>query len=308
MATAGTGKDKNARGAALVVAGSRQTPGAVMLAAESAIRAGAGKVQVITVGSVAAQVAVALPEALVQGVPETANGEIDVQAADTVLDLAEGADAVLFGPGVMQLPAVAALLEKVLPGLEGNVVLDAFALSYLSEDAGRLQELPARYVLTPNEEELLLTLGVDPTEMGEETRVAAGRLAALSGAVVYSGGATTWTASSEGQLWRDDGGGPGLGVSGSGDVKSGIILGLLARGCDAAQAAVWGAHLHARRAPGLAGRAGRLPGPGHPRRSAADPHRAGGIAVKAGPPSPGPGRPDRAGPALRHGVQRPRGR
>jgi len=81
----------------------------------------------------------------------------------------------------MQLPAVAALLEKVLPGLEGNVVLDAFALSYLSEDAGRLQELPARYVLTPNEEELLLTLGVDPTEMGEETRVAAGRLAALSG-------------------------------------------------------------------------------------------------------------------------------
>lgn len=118
--------------------------------------------------------------------------------------------------------------------------------------------MPAHYVLTPNEEELLLTLGADPTERGQETRAAAVRLAALSGVVVSSGGATTWTASSDGRLWRDDGGGPGLGVSGSGDVKSGIILGLLARGCDAAQAAVWGAHLHARAGERLASRVGRV--------------------------------------------------
>ncbi len=273
------GANKESRGAALVVAGSRQTPGAVLLAAEAALRAGAGKLQVITVGSVATQAAVALPEALVQGVPETDDGEIHVDAADTVLERAENVDAVLFGPGVMRLPTVVALLEKVLPRLQGNVVLDALALSYLSEDAHRLRDLPAHYLLTPNEGELALALGMDPPEMDEETRVATARLASRSGAVVSSGGTTTWTASSDGRLWRDDGGGPGLGVSGSGDVKSGIVLGLWACGCDATQAAVWGAHLHARAGERLASRAGRVGYLARDicRRGPGDPHRAGAI-------------------------------
>jgi ADP-dependent NAD(P)H-hydrate dehydratase len=252
------GENKKARGTALVVAGSRQTPGAVLLAAEAAIRAGAGKLQVITVESVATQLAVALPEALVQGVTETDDGEIHPDTADIVLDRADGVDAVLFGPGVMRPPAVAALLEKVLPTVSGNVVLDALALAYLSEDAHRLTGLPADYVLTPNENELSLALGVDRDELDQDSHAAAGRLASLSGAVVSSGGTTTWTASPDGRLWRDDGGGPGLGVSGSGDVKSGIILGLLARGCEPTQAAVWGAHLHARAGERLASRVGRV--------------------------------------------------
>lgn len=252
------GENKQARGAALVVAGSRQTPGAVLLAAEAAIRAGAGKLQVITVESVATHVAVALPEALVQGVPETDDGEIHLDATGTILERADRVDAVLFGPGVMQPPAAAALLEKVLPVLRGNVVLDALALAYLSEDAHRLHNLPATYVLTPNENELSLALGVDRGEIQDETHVAAARLAKSSGAVVSSGGTTTWTASPDGRLWRDDGGGPGLGVSGSGDVKSGLVLGLLARGCEPTQAAVWGAHLHARAGERLASRVGRV--------------------------------------------------
>jgi len=230
----------------------------VLLAAEAALRAGAGKLQVITVRSVAAQVAVALPEALVHGVPETDDGEIHVDAAGTIIERADGVDAVLLRPGAMRPAAVAALLEKVVPALEGHVVLDALGLCILSEDPRRLHDMPAKYVLTPNESELFLTLGVDPQETEEELQTATARLAARSGAVVSSGGATTWTASADGRLWRDDGGGPGLGVSGSGDVKSGVILGLLARGCDATQAAVWGAHLHARAGERLASRVGRV--------------------------------------------------
>jgi len=179
-----------------------------------------------------------------------------VDAAGTIIERADGVDAVLLGPGAMRPAAVAALLEKVVPALEGHVVLDALGLCILSEDPRRLRDMPAEYVLTPNENELLLALGVDQGQ--EETHAATARLAGLSGAVVSSGGATTWTASSDGRLWRDDGGGPGLGVSGSGDVKSGVILGLLARGCDATQAAVWGAHLHARAGERLASRVGRV--------------------------------------------------
>src|SRR3954471_18277197 len=83
--------DKNTRGSILVIGGSAETPGAVLLAAEAAMRAGAGKLQVATVGSVARLVAAALPEALVLALPETDDGAIGADAADTVRDLAEAA-------------------------------------------------------------------------------------------------------------------------------------------------------------------------------------------------------------------------
>src|SRR3982751_6975725 len=90
---------KNARGSILVIGGSTETLGAVLLAAEGAMRAGAGKLQVATVASLAPFAAAALPEALVRGLPETDDGAIRAHPADVVRDLAEKADAVLIGPG-----------------------------------------------------------------------------------------------------------------------------------------------------------------------------------------------------------------
>ncbi|GMA87903.1 hypothetical protein GCM10025868_31530 [Angustibacter aerolatus] len=69
---------------------------------------------------------------------------------------------------------------------------------------------------------------------------------------MVSGGATTWTASPDGRLWRDGAGGGGLGTAGSGDVLAGVVAGLSARGAEPAQAAVWGAHLHGRAGDRLA--------------------------------------------------------
>ena len=81
---------KNARGSILVIGGSTETLGAVLLAAEAAMRAGAGKLQVATVASLAPFAAAALPEALVRALPETSGGAISAKAADVVRDLAEG--------------------------------------------------------------------------------------------------------------------------------------------------------------------------------------------------------------------------
>ena len=72
------------------------------------------------------------------------------------------------------------------------------------------------------------------------------------------GGATSWIAAPDGDLWQDESGGAGLGVSGSGDVRAGITGGLLARGADPAQAAVWAAFLHGRAGERLASSVGRL--------------------------------------------------
>lgn len=252
------GQDKEERGCALVVGGSRRTPGAVLLAAEAALRAGAGKVQVVTVASVATAVAVALPEALVAAGPETAAGELAPAAAEVVLELATRAACVLVGPGIMHPPAARALLQRILPDLDVALVLDALALARLAQDPDAVRHLGGRCVLTPNEGEVALALGVAPGSLTGESAGAALRLARSAGAVVSAGGSTTWTATPEGRLWRDAAGGPGLGVSGSGDVKAGIVLGLRARGAAPAQAAVWGGYLHARSGDRLAARTGTV--------------------------------------------------
>src|SRR4051812_22665716 len=70
------GDGKTDRGSVLVIGGSRRTPGAAMLSGLAALRVGAGELQIATTSSTAAAVAVAIPEALVVGLPETGAGEI----------------------------------------------------------------------------------------------------------------------------------------------------------------------------------------------------------------------------------------
>ena len=112
---------KNARGSILVVGGSSQTLGAVLLAAEAALRAGAGKLQVATAESVAPFAATALPEALVRALPQSSSGAIRAEAADAVRDLAEAADAVLIGPGMMDEEETRGFGDRLLPHLAGPV-------------------------------------------------------------------------------------------------------------------------------------------------------------------------------------------
>jgi ADP-dependent NAD(P)H-hydrate dehydratase len=113
-------------------------------------------------------------------------------------------------------------------------------------------------VLTPNPMELAHTLHVDEDRVDENPADATLDLAGRAKAVVGLGGVTSWVATPDGRLWRDDSGAAGLGVSGSGDVRAGITGGLLARGADPAQAAVWAAYLHGRCGERLSSSVGRL--------------------------------------------------
>ena len=251
------GPNKDA-GRALIVGGSCQNPGAVILAAEAALRSGAGKLQIATVTDVAAQVATVLPEALVRGLPSRPDGDLAAEAAEGILELADGCSSVLLGPGLLGADAAATLLEAVLPHLDATVVIDALAMAYITERPDGVTHLDGRVILTPNLSELAHTLQVDSSEVEDEPAGCALRLARSAQAVVVCGGEQTWVAAPEGQVWRLDCGGRGLAVSGSGDVKAGIILGLCARGASPAQAATWGAHLHGSAGERLAASVGRF--------------------------------------------------
>ncbi|NUS50134.1 MAG: NAD(P)H-hydrate dehydratase, partial [Nocardioidaceae bacterium] len=239
------GSDKEGRGTVLLVGGSAGVPGAMMLAGEAALRVGAGKLQVATTSSVARQLAVALPEALVRRTDEAPSGDIAVSAAGDVLELAEKASTVLVGPGMMSPDDAAALLAEVLPGLGGRrVVVDALGSAALTADLTCLQHLETTPVLTMNPGEVAIVLGVDEGDVRDEPLAAAARLASSAQAVVLCGGTAKVVATPDGDAWRAEVGNPGLGISGSGDVQAGIVAGLLARGADPAQAAVWGGWLH----------------------------------------------------------------
>lgn len=234
--------NKEARGRAVVVGGSVANPGAVLLSAEAALRAGAGKAQVVAPDPVAIPLAIAMPEALVQGAPATAGGNLAAAASEHLAQLCPDAEAVLIGPGLLDPDEAADLMAACVPHVDTTLVLDALALAWVTPDHSRLQAFAGRCVVSPNLAELGILLGEDIDEDAQADAVL--RLARSTGAVVTSGGTTTWIATPDGDLWRGEGGGPGLGVSGSGDVKAGIILGLCARGADPAQAAVWGSYLH----------------------------------------------------------------
>lgn len=252
------GSDKESRGRVLVVGGSRGTPGAVTLAGEAALRAGGGKLQLATAESAAAAVAVAVPESAVVPVPESADGRLDPASGDRIVEAAEGVDTVLIGPGLLGVPDSVALVGQVLPRLRPTVVVDALASAYLTENQDGLHHLDGRCALTVNPTELSRVLDRDEDDVSADPVRAALDAARRLRAVVLCGGREKVVATPEGATWLVQVGGPGLGVSGSGDVQSGIVAGLLARGADPDQAAVWGAYLHGRAGEALAVSVGAL--------------------------------------------------
>src|SRR3954447_10459875 len=176
--------DKNSRGSILVIGGSSETLGAVLLAAEAAMRAGAGKLQVATVASVAPFAAAALPEALVRSLPETDGGAISADAADAVRDLAEAADAVLVGPGMADKDVTQEFGGRLLPHLRGPLALDALGLACVTADDACLHHLDGRVVLTPNPLELSFALHADEDALDDDPAGAAADLAGRARAVV----------------------------------------------------------------------------------------------------------------------------
>nr|WP_296067519.1 NAD(P)H-hydrate dehydratase [uncultured Actinoplanes sp.] len=242
--------DKTARGTVLVVGGSRFNPGAVLLAGEAALRAGAGRLQLAVAEETAVPLSIAVPEAKVVGFPSGGD-----ELPESVAELAAGADVIAIGPGLDDIGQTTAILRQVLgvAAKDAGVVLDAYALGALSKDASLLRQ--RRTVLTPNLTEAEHLLGREP---GPDLAAASRALADRYHAVVSLYG---HIADPGGGLWREESGDAGLGTSGSGDVRAGIVAGLLGRGADPAQAACWAAFVHAvtgqRLAP-LRGRTGFL--------------------------------------------------
>ena len=247
--------DKEARGRVLVIAGSREIPGAALLAGIAALRAGACKLVVATAQSVAQPLALALPEAREIALPETDRGALAPDAVELLADSARETQVALLGPGLMDDTGTCRVVEGLLPLLaHAPVVLDALAMDIVRRHPRFDQPL----LLTPHAGEMAHLLGQGKEDILADPLRAALTAARTWNAVIALKGATTVIATPWGACWRHEGGHPGLATSGSGDVLAGLIAGLAARQAPLEQACAWGVVLHAQAGAALARRLGPL--------------------------------------------------
>jgi hydroxyethylthiazole kinase-like uncharacterized protein yjeF len=253
--------DKDERGRVLVVGGSSQVAGAVLLAGIAALRVGAGKLQLATVSLATAALGMAVPEALVRALPMARTGEIAGSRAHAALaGYAAQTDALLVGPGMSNARAAHALLGPLVGRLDEDavLVLDAAGILALAHDVDALRPLDGRAVLTPHAGEMASLLEIDKRAVERDPARVARLAADRFGAVVALKGAETWIAEPAGKLYRYTGGSCGLATSGSGDTLAGIVTGLAARGASPVRATLWATYLHGAAGRQLARRVGPL--------------------------------------------------
>lgn len=249
--------DKHSHGGILIVAGSRTLPGAAILAALGAMRAGAGKLQIACVASVAPHVGAAMPESLTVGLAEAADGGFAPSAVAAVAGLARDVDAVVAGPGLFESP-VCSNLAEVLVESGAAIALDAGLLRSLRPRAERARAARKPPILLPHAGEMAALLGCEEGTVESDPVGCGRRCAELYGAITLVKGVTSHIVAPDGTVWTYDGGAPGLGVSGSGDTLAGIVGGLLARGAPPLTALLWAQWLHGEAGAALARKVGPI--------------------------------------------------
>jgi len=228
----------------LVVGGSRGLTGAVCMAASAAIRVGAGYATVAVPADLEPIFEVKLTEVMSRGY-EGAAGRLASGSANDILAAGERAAAVVLGPGLGRDEDSFELARQLARGVAAPLLVDADGLN---AHAGRLDliaERAAATVLTPHAGELGRLLGRESGAIADHRLAAAREAASQSGAIVVLKGDDTIVAHGD-RVAISAGGSPALATAGTGDVLSGTIGALLARGLEPFTATCAGVHAHQR--------------------------------------------------------------
>lgn len=252
---------KGTFGHGLVVAGSPGKGGAAVLAGRAVVRSGAGLVTLAVPEPLLMMVDGASLESMTLALPWDEAGGWGAAAFSVALQAAEGKDAVALGPGLGLAGNTAHQVRRLARQLSVPLVLDADALNAFTDmapevgsevDGGEpaprrlsaLKERSAPTVLTPHPGEMARLLGISARQVEADRLEAVRRAAAESGAVVVLKGYRSLIADATGGVWINPTGNAALATGGSGDVLTGLLVGLLAQGYDALVASQLAVFLH----------------------------------------------------------------
>ena len=235
---------KNDRGRVLVVAGSSAYPGAAVLAARGAQRAGAGYVTLAVPDAVVSTAQAHLLSIPVVGLPQGRGHAFSSAALDKALQLARDYDAVVLGPGLTLADGAVVTARGLVAKLELPLVIDADGLNALVDAHELIEQRLAPTVLTPHPGELARLLGTTSAKVQADRVAASGSLAGRNTTVVLKGAGTVISGAARKIV--NASGTPALATAGSGDVLSGIIGTYLAQGLSPLEAGTLGAYVHGR--------------------------------------------------------------
>ena len=240
---------KGTFGRVLVIAGSSRYPGAAVLAARGAYRAGAGLVTIAAPESIALHLFGAVPEATLLPLPEHDPGVISGFAAwEMVRDELSSVDAVVLGCGFGQHDHSGVFVRNLLISEEvaavNGIVVDADGLNLLAADMSVLPNAVAPVVLTPHPGEMGRLTGLSNDEVQQQRLTLARDRAAEWNCHVVLKGANTVVATPDNRARVSEVAQPALATAGTGDVLSGAIGALLAQGLSPFDAATLGVYLH----------------------------------------------------------------
>ncbi len=221
------------------------------MAAEAALRGGAGLVSIATPSAVEGLVASrAMVEAMTEPVASAQDGTFDESSIRRLLELQERADVTVLGPGIGLSPSARAVVHAIVRERNACVLIDADALTLLSpwpDDVAGDRERPI--IVTPHVAEMARIAGTDTGTVLADRVAAARAFAARFGVIVALKGARTVVAEPGGEVFVNPTGNAGMATGGSGDVLSGLIGALVGqRRSDSLGATIAGVYLH-----GLAG-------------------------------------------------------
>jgi NAD(P)H-hydrate epimerase len=223
-------------GTLLIVGGARGLTGAPCMTAMSAVRTGAGYVQLVVPRSLEAVFETRLLEPMTRGATDSDGSHLP-ETVSLVSEMAERAHALVLGPGLGRAEGALELARLVARDVQRPLVIDADGLN---AHIGHLETLAMRRqatVLTPHAGELGRLLAQDASDVQKHRLSAAREAARRSGATVVLKGDDSLVASPSGSVAVSPGGSPALATAGTGDVLSGMIGTLLAKGLDAPRAA-----------------------------------------------------------------------
>lgn len=237
--------NKGTSGRAVIVAGCLQYPGAPILAARAAARAGVGLVTLACAASLVPGCAAASPETTFSPLPEDPPGRLGEGAVASALEAATRSTATLIGCGLGRHSSTDKFVRTVVAALRCPYVVDADGLNALAELPDWWTILGPGGVLTPHPGEMARLAGVSVEEVQGDRFGVASLCAARWGQVVVLKGAYTLVAAPDGRISVNPFANPALATAGTGDVLAGILVGLLARGMTPMDAAIAATYLHA---------------------------------------------------------------
>lgn len=235
---------KGSSGKLAVMGGSRNSLGAATLSARAALAAGCGYVRLYVPNILETVVKGMLPDVVTEGLPDLSGGYVKVDATEIMLERLNHQDALVLGPGLGLWESTCSAVADILEECKVPVVVDADAITALFTHSNLKRDPSVPWVMTPHAGEAGRLLGKHAEEVMEDPVGSARFLVDKFQAVVLLKGPNTIVMNTDWHVSVNTSGNPALAVMGTGDILSGIVGALLARGIPAFPAAVAGAYIH----------------------------------------------------------------